>query len=115
MENTKSMIFRTTSLNNEDLNEIIELLKETSGFIFPTKIADQSGFLNEDIVNTLTVLNIHNYLKHYVVPKYNNKIYTEYAEEGFSFNQQEEFINNINVQSNEKIELISVYKKHKFD
>lgn len=113
MKEVKDQVFRVTSLSNEDFEEIIDVLNESDSYIFPSKLADETGFLLKDIINLLTILNIYNYLNHYVVPKFNNKIYLEYAEEGFSFNNRNDFIENLQIIDHTDIELLSVFKKHK--
>lgn len=55
----------TTSLNKNEVEEQ------------ENYIADKTGFLIKDVSKCLLILCVH--LKHYIIPKHQNKIYTEYA------------------------------------
>lgn len=112
-------IEKNTSLNKNEVEELIETIKEQEGYIFPSYIADKTGFLIEDVNKCLLMLCIYNYLNHYIVPQYQNKIYTEYARWGYSFSDHELMLQNIKgfytPDDIRQINLLSAYKKHKFD
>ena len=63
----------------------------------------------------LLKLAVNSFLKHYVVPKYKEKVLQEEAEEGFGFNSFHEVGNKeegyFDETINEDLTLLSVYKK----
>lgn len=102
----------TTSLNKNEVEELIESIKEQESYI-----ADKTGFLIKDVSECLLILCVN--IEHYIIPKYQNKIYTEYAKWGYSFSGQELMLQNIKgyytPEDIRQINLLSAYKKHKFD
>lgn len=114
-EKVLSRIEESTSLTKEEIQELITELKEAKSYIFPRYIADKTGFMIDDVSKALILLCVENYLMHYTVPQFQDKIYLEYAEMGFSFNQEYLLLRDDEVVSRHECDLLTAYKKYKFD
>lgn len=103
------------NLTRDEILEIVDELLKQRGFIYPHKVSDLTGFPITKIEVLLLKLSINSFLKHFVVPKYKEKVLQEEAEEGFSFNSFHEVVNKeegyFNETINNDLTLLSVYKK----
>lgn len=102
-------------LSKDEILEIVDELLKQRGFIYPHKVSDLTGYPIVKIEALLLKLSIKSFLRHFVVPKYKEKVLQEEAEEGFSFNNFHEVMNKeegyFNETINSDLSLLSVYKK----
>ena len=107
---------RSIDLKEPELVELIEAIKASRGYIYPHKFAEESGFTIHQIEKLLLKLATESYLKHFIVPKYKDKLLLEEAKEGFNFENFHEVLNKeegyFDESLNNNIILLSAYKKN---
>jgi DNA integrity scanning protein DisA with diadenylate cyclase activity len=107
---------KALGLSQKDVEEILETLRSHRGYIYPKKISEQTGFDLEQIERLLLKLATESYLKHFVVPKYKDRILLEEAREGFSFENFQKVFNKeegyFDEALNDNLILLTAYKKN---
>lgn len=103
-------------LNETDLEELIVTLKSYRGFIYPKKLAEQTGFNVKQVEKMLLLLATESYLKHFIIPKYKDRILLEEACEGFNFENFHKVFNKeegyYDETLNDSLVLLTAYKKN---